>query len=163
MLDGKVSDHQRILARIKNIRERMPETIQNPQLMDFMERRFRERFDKGVDPEGNRWAPLKQVTINLKLRQGVPPSDAGKPLIRTRRLRNSIRAIRTNAGFQSATGLGFRVGVTDDEAAEYGRLHDQGLAKRTVQRKFMGVSARDAKALTDLIRREVRRLTREAK
>jgi phage gpG-like protein len=102
---------------------------------------------------------LKQITIRIKKSQGAPFPE--KPLLRTGRLFNAIQAIRINASFQSNTGLGFRIGVTDPEAAKYGRLHDQGLSTRTVQRKFMGVSARDAKALTDLIRREVRKLIRE--
>lgn len=159
MLDGHISDHRRIIQRIQNIRERMPQTIQEPQLMAFMERRVKARFIQGVDPEGNRWAALTPATIRIKKAAGSAFPE--KPLIRTGRLFNSIQAIRTNAGFQSVTGLGFRVGVTDPEAAKYGRMHDQGLVPRTSQRKFMGVSARDAKALTDLIRREVRKLITE--
>lgn len=151
MLRAKVEGHNQLRARLQGIRERMVGVVSSDTVMSFMERRIKERFKKGVDEEANPWPKLSPLTVKKK--------GHALPLQRTRTLLDSIAAVRQgNAGYQTSTNLGFRIGVLDPEAAKYGRLHDQGIGQK--RRRFFGLGTRDAKALTDLMLREMRRVTR---
>jgi phage virion morphogenesis protein len=77
------------------------------------------RFDRGIDPDGKPWAPLKEP------RKG----PGGGPLVKTRRLRNSVRH-RVSAG---------ALEVYSDE--DYAGAHQDGVPSRGIPRRaFMGFS-----------------------
>jgi hypothetical protein len=124
-------------------------------------KRVKARFNRGVDADGVKWPPLEPATKRRK-----SSSKHQNPLKRTGTLYDAIKVIQgTHAGlFASATGAGFRIGVSDPEAAEYGRLMNNGFyhvrAKRMIQpRRFLGVGELDRKAVDSALRAIILRST----
>ena len=146
---------ERLLARIKLIRE----TIDPPGLMDdianLIKKRVLQRFDRQVDPNGVKWRPLEPSTIARKRRGGYGGKAA---LVRTGKLRDSIKVIRGQAGSRyTNTGLGFRIGIENPEIAKYAAVQNRG-SRHVTARKFLGIGRSDIAAVEALLRRRVKRL-----
>ncbi len=131
----------------------------------FMVRRIVDRFDAGVAANGSPWPELEPQTLARRRRAGVRHS---KPLVRTGTLRKAIREIsgRADGLYAINTGLGFRIGIADEEAAVYGRVHNLGLysgkiKRRQLKRQFMAVSELDVRAAREKLRRRVRAILEE--
>lgn len=84
---------------------------------------------------GHPWTALHPGTLAQKRRQGY----SGEPLIRTGRLRASMRVLRSDAG-----GLLFGTDVP------YAAAHDQG--RGVPERALLRVKDYDVKAMADLVR-----------
>lgn len=155
-----VNGAQRLSQRIRTIREKFQLPAFTEELGNLLLKRTLERFDREVDPDGNPWAPLADTTIQTKLRLGF--GGMGK-LKRTTKLRNSIRLIRgdvTGTIFTN-TGAGVRIGISDEERVDVGRVHNLG-TNRIPQRRFLGIGALDVKAVDSFLRRRARTIIDEA-
>lgn len=140
---------EKLAQRIKTIRAVTGLPALKNEIGELLLRRTLERFDKAVDPDGKKWKTLSPETRRQKRRLGV-----GGILKRTKALREAIQIIRgdvTGTIFTN-TGAGIRIGVKDPKIAEYGGYHNRG-AKNLPQRRFLGISAADVKAVDGLLRR----------
>lgn len=149
-----------LVQRLKKVNAAALGIVTEQQLQDLLVRRTLGRFDAGVAPDGSPWAGLMVSTLARKRRGGSPRPEA--VLQDTRRLRNSIGVVagaNTNL-LASATGLGFRIGVRDRYAAQYGRLHNYGLGGNE-KRQFLGISANDVRAVRDYISRRLKSIAEE--
>lgn len=82
-------------------------------------------------------------------------------LVRTGKLRASIRMIRGGAGaMYTNTGAGFRIGIQDPEVAEYARYQQNGVPGRIPARRLIGIGRLDVKAVDSLMRRRAAQLER---
>ena len=140
---------ERLARRIQTIRRSLALPVLTNEIGELLLRRTLDRFDREVDPDGDRWVPLKSGTQRVKARLGV-----GGILKRTLRLRNSIRLIRgsvTGLIFTN-TGAGIRIGVADPTAAVYGGYHNRGV-RPNPQRRFLGIGELDVKSVDSFLRR----------
>jgi hypothetical protein len=151
----------RVRRRIASIQAATTVALNPETLGKLLLDRVKKRFKRGVSPDGTKWPPLEPAT---KLRKAK--SQFKGPLMRSGTLFNAIKVIRgTHAGlFAGATGAGFRIGVSDPKAAEYGRLMNNGFyhvrAKRMIEpRRFMGVGELDRKAVDSALRAIILRNT----
>lgn len=160
MIKGRVLGSSQVRAKLNAAREAIPEALSRERLGAFLLRRMKERFVRGVDPDGQPWRPLSPNT-----RRGVGP------LRKTGNLLQSIKIIEGNdrGGFATATGAGFRIGITSikyksksdtgrsrvEDTAKYGPLHQLGIG--VPKRRILGLGATDKKAVADLVRRELRK------
>ena len=152
----KVRGDRALLQRIATIQAGVGPLVSRERLGAFLVRRMQDRFDKEQDPDGNRW-------------KARAPSSRGshKILNRTGTLRGAIGVLDgVGGGFGSATGAGFRIGIRSTKVADgnrtvdpavYGRIHHQG-NKHVPQRRILGISALDVKAVDSLLRRELKKL-----
>lgn len=152
-----VTGQQSLIRKLKRVRLGLPGVIENDEAKQLLVRRIRARFDSQVDPDNMPWAPLKPRTVEIKKRLGAPkPNQA---LYRWGALRESIDVIRgSNAGlFSTNTGLGFRIGVTDPEVADYARIQQYGNS-RIAARPFLGLNELDIKSYRSLASRKLKKL-----
>lgn len=106
------------------------------------------------DPVGTTWRRLAATTRRRK------NSDRTQVLVETATLRNSIVILQKGMGkaLGRATGANSRVGVNPSalqggrRVEEYAIAHQAGTA-RVPQRRFLGVSQEDAKAVEGVIQR----------
>ena len=118
-------------------------------------RRTLDRFDNELDPDGRRWAELKESTIRRRNSAGY----GGKTILkRNETLRNSIKIIRGGTGTTFFnTGAGLRIGVAEPDVALYGAIQNKGNG-RIVARRFLGIGALDIKSVDSLMRRKAKQL-----
>lgn len=113
------------------------------------------RFDRQVDPNENKWIPLSKSGARSKAYRVGPEAPL---LVRSGALRKAIALVRGGLGqLQLNTGAGMRVGIEDQQIAEYARLHNQGKGGMPL-RKFLGIGALDVKAVDALMRRKAQEL-----
>ena len=151
MVDTKyVRGATKLKARIATLRR----NLDLPGLMEetktLLLRRTMQRFDAEVDPDYKPWADLKPSTLKRKKSHG---HGSAKKLVESRDMRGAIKVIRGGAGTTfTNTGAGFRIGIEDEDIAEYGRVQNRG-KKGLVARRFLGIGARDVKSVDNLLRR----------
>ncbi len=145
-----------LLKRIATIQSGIGPLVSRERLGAFLVRRMQERFDKEQAPDGSRW-------------KSRASSSRGnhKILNRTGALRGALGVLEgSGGGFGAATGAGFRIGIRSvkvrdgsrtSDTAVYGRIHHQG-NKHVPQRRILGISALDVKAVDSLLRRELKKL-----
>lgn len=106
------------------------------------------------DPVGKTWKRLAEATNRRK------NTDRSQVLVDTATLRNAIVILQTGMGkaLGRATGAASRVGINPSALSggrrveEYAIVHQAGSA-RVPQRRFLGVSQEDAKAVEAVIQR----------
>lgn len=152
---SKVVGTQEVVRRLRHANVAALALVKDSELKDLLRRRVLARFDEGVAPDGSPWAGLMEETIKRKRRAGYPHPD--RILYATSRLRGSIKIIQgTNQNIlASSTGLGFRVGISNPQTAEYGRLHNYGLGGQE-PRRFIGLGALDLVSVQGFLRRRVK-------
>lgn len=153
-LDTKfIRGADKLQRRIQTIRANLGLPAMVDEIGKLLLRRTLERFDQGVDPDGNRWPALKDQTIDRKRRGGYPEL----PLKRTLALRNSIKLIKgdvTGTTFTN-TGAGVRIGVEDPKIAEYAVVQNRGDARKHIPaRRFLGIGQLDIKSVDSFLRRK---------
>lgn len=160
MIRARVRGQQAILRRLQRSRENFSTIMEDVDAGEWITRRIKERFKQGVAPDGSPWPPLDAKTIRRKKYSG-----GSGMLQRSGKLLRSIRQIvgRADGMFAINTGLGFRVGVADPEASEYGRVHNYGLfsgaiGKKMKARRFMGLSDNDARSVREMLRRRAKQI-----
>lgn len=147
----RVVGAQALRQKLQRLGAQLPRAVLNKErLGSFMLRRMRQRFLAEKDPQGVRWPALKPST-----RPGA------QILLRSGTLYRAIAVMNGDSGssLQSATGLGFRIGVlhhanNDAYADEYGAIHQFGLG--ITKRRFLGIGPADVKAVDALLRREIK-------
>lgn len=159
MISGRVLGSQKVRAKLAAVRAEVPDLLNRDRLASFLIRRMQDNFGKQADPNGTPWP------------KHSPKTRPGPILKKSGSLRKSIARIDGNPRgiFASATGAGFRIGITSIthfevykrgggrtvDTAEYGPLHQQG--KGIPKRRFIGLGPTDQKAIADLLRREMRK------
>lgn len=152
-----------ILRKIRLLRQISPFILNDPVLIGRVEENMRRRFRDEVAPDGKPWPVLTEERIKRKRRRGSGTPEKG--LQDTGRLLRSFRVLSgSNAGlFAGATGIGVRIGIVDNTpppgvnrlgAADYGRLHNYGLAGQK-KRQFIGLSPSDLALISESIRRKL--------
>lgn len=136
--------------------------------------RTRNRYLRGVDPDGRPWTALSGATLVRKKRPPTSPQYRDKGQLAkgfsTGALYGSIQLIRgSSAGlFAAVTGAGVRIGIGNAGAfgpvqkrgkdiAQYARTFQQGSANQPA-RRFIGIGALDVKSVDSLLRNRIRRL-----
>lgn len=155
---GYVTGAEKVVNRLRTIRASTATVLHGDHLQDLLLKRTKERFLKQVDPDGNKWRPLAQATLDDKIKRGKRTAI----LQRTGLLYNSIAIIKRNqTTLASATGAGFSIGVINSNDGEYGsdpgiygRAHQFGTG-RVPKRRFLGMGPLDVKAVDSMLRREI--------
>lgn len=150
---GRVDGVRRVQNKLAAVRGAVPVALGREALGSFLLKRMKDRFLKEIDPDDRPWARLQKG------------SKRGEGILRqTRSLYDSIKVIRgvQDGGLAVSTGAGFRIGVVSNgdgdrsDPAFYGRFHQTGVRKTNLpKRQFLGVGARDVKAIADKVRREL--------
>lgn len=149
---------EKLRQRIATIRKKtgLPKMVD--EIGVLLHRRTMDRFDRGVDPDGVPWQPLAISTLARKRQAGA--GEQGM-LVRSGRLRASIRLIRGGAGaMYTNTGAGIRIGIQDREVAKYARYQQEGVPGRIPARRILGIGRLDVKAVDALMRRRAVQLER---
>jgi len=150
----------KLSQRIKTIRNSIALPSMVEEITDLLLKRTWRRFDRQVDPNENKWEPLKESTISEKKRSGFGDQPT---LVRTKAMRKAIHAIR--GGFGSTyfnTGAGGRIGIDDPEITEYARVQNKGDKSHNIPaRRFLGLGALDIRAVDGLMRRKGKQLERQ--
>lgn len=156
---SRVLGTQEVIERLHKVNALALGVVGEIALQDLMVRRVRARFDQGVDPSGSPWPGLMESTIKRKSYKSG--GSAKKLLVRTGLLRSSLGILRgSNQGLLAfSTGLGFRIGVTDPEAARYGRLHNYGLGGQE-KRQFIGLGASDVRSVQTFLNRRMQSIAK---
>lgn len=145
----------KLSQRIQTIRNAtaLPPLID--EITDLLLKRTLRRFDAQVDPDGKKWAPLKDVTLRRKKQGGFGDKPS---LVRTQTMRDAIHRIRGGAGSTFfTTGAGSRIGIDDPAIAEYAKAQNKG-TKTIPARRFLGLGALDIKAVDGLLRRKAQQI-----
>jgi len=156
-----VSGHQRLVSRLRRISSKLPDVFDDGPAKQLLIRRMRARFMAEVDAYGSSWPALAKKTIYNKRWKGS--SNPEKKLVDSGTLYRSFGEVSgSNAGlFTTSTGLGFRIGIDDDEAAFYGRIQHYG-NYRIPARPFMDLAYNDVRSYREAVARLVKRMVREA-
>jgi phage gpG-like protein len=156
-----VSGASQVKAKFDAARALVSESLSDKSLAQYLLRRMKDRFKRGVSPEGMAWKSLSSET------------RPGKPLMKTGNLYKSIGIIEGSPGglFASPTGAGFRIGIKsrsysenmgkksrEVDPAEYGVFHQEGIG--VPRRRFIGIGSSDVTAVTDKINKELKRMER---
>lgn len=152
-----VNGAAKLSRRIATIRERLGVPALTKEIGELLLTRTQRRFDEEVDPDGNPWVPLSLHTILIKRRLGYGDK---KKLVRTQRLRNSIRLLRGSASGAvfTNTGAGVRIGIpAGTKEAAYGRVQNYG-GGRIPARRFLGIGALDIKSVDSFMRRRAQQI-----
>jgi phage gpG-like protein len=160
MADPKnVRGVEKLKKRIATIRRSLDVPEMTSEIGVLLTRRTMDRFDREVDPNERPWPELAEVTLAARRRGG----KGTKKLVRTGRLRRSIRPIRGGIGTVFGnTGAGFRIGIEDKEVAKYaGPLNRGNPAKKLPARRFLGIGPLDIRAVDSLMRRRAELAMRE--
>lgn len=148
-----VTGHNKIRKKINALSGVSAALMSKQHLQRLMLERTLERFDKEVDPAGNRWAPLSEQTIYRRMYTGGHPN---KTLYQFGTLRNSI-GVTSKRGLASATNLGFRIGIDSSDPRIIGiaRLQNFGgytwEGRRVPARRFLGIGRDDQRAAEGLM------------
>lgn len=134
----KPGDATRALAKSLRALSAVPSRISGP-YAKWLTRRMRSDIRRGVTPYGAAYAPLLPQTVRRK-------KGNSKPLIRSRGLVNSARAIPLSGG-----GIGL------DGGPSFGWRHIVGTPGRMAARPYLPVNT-----LPSAYRAELKRLTDEA-
>lgn len=147
-----------LVRRLQRIRVASVGVVTDAQISNLLIQRVRARFKQGVSPDGTPWAGLLESTIESKTRHGF--AKPRELLQATGRLLAALKVIQgSNAGVLTGnTGLGFRIGVADPVAAQYGRLHNYGIGQE--KRQFIGLSRLDVVAVSSLLRRNLKSIAK---
>lgn len=146
---------QKLGRRIQTIRDNLKLPVMVDEITTLLLRRMLDRFDKEVDPQGNKWIPLAQSTLERKARGGWGNENI---LVRTHDMRNAIQRIRGGLGSTFLnTGAGARIGIQNPAIAKYAKFHRKGTAIMP-KRQFLGLNALDVKAVDSLLRRKAKQL-----
>lgn len=149
----------RLKQRIRTIRSNYDVHVIVPELGQLLLNRTRARFDRQVDPDNNPWKALLPSTLRRKDNGGYGDQPA---LVRERSLRDSIQITEGGEGsFAVNTGAQVRIGIQDEEIAQYARLLQKG-TKRMSARAFLGIGALDIKAVDGYMRRRIVKTEAEA-
>lgn len=153
-----VTGQAALVARMRRIRNGLPDAIFGIDIEQLLLRRVLHRFEQSVAPDGAQWPALKETTVRRKKWLGSRRPD--KALERTEKLVRSIRVISggTRGLLAASTGIGFRIGVSDHDAAAYGRLHQYGIGDHLPARPFIGISSGDVAAVRAFAQRRLRTL-----
>ena len=153
-LDNRfVHGADRLKQRIRTIRTNLGLPAMVEEIGNLLLKRTLERFEQGVDPDGNRWPELKPQTLERRRRGGF----AGEGVLqRTERLKHAIKLIKGGLGTTFInTGAGVRIGIEDPEIAIYGRVQNKGDSSHNIPaRRFLGIGRLDVKAVDSLLRRK---------
>ncbi len=144
----------KLSRRISTITAKLALPLMTQQIGGLLERRIKERFDKEVNADNQKWKDLKPNTIKRKSMQGY---GATKKLVREGTLRDSIKIIKGGSGsFAINTGAGVRIGVDDkaidkdgDPVSVYARIQN----RERNQRQFLGIGRLDIKSVDSFLRR----------
>lgn len=144
---------------MKNVAAGLSLVVESARVEEFMIRRVKDRMMRSVDPDGQQWVALSPHTVENKRAAGARYPK--RPLLGSLTLRDSITRVRDTA-IRTNTGFGFRIGVNPDSPAyEYAVTHQRGgrVGRNPVpQRRFLGVSPLDVRAVMGLLRRETDKL-----
>lgn len=158
---GRVKGVRALQARLAAIRESTPALVDRVSLGNFLLVRMRKRFIAEKDPNLVGWQKLSPRTSNEGRR--------GKLRLKEEHLYKSLDVLE-GRGFGVSTGAGFRIGVKpniytitfkrsgrskEQNPAEYGRFHQLGIG--VPRRQFLGIGPTDVKAVSDRIRRQLRK------
>lgn len=149
---------ERLSRRISTIRRNLNLPALTEAVGALLHKRFLDRFDREVTPDGQPWLPLAESTLRRKRALGY--GDA-KKLVRTTDMRSAIQIIvgRADGGVFANTGAGLRIGISDPEIAKYAKVHNNGSGGgRTPQRRFLGIGRLDVKAVDSLLRRKAQQM-----
>lgn len=155
MTSERVVGTREVMRKIRAMRDAALAVANSEALEGLLLSRIRGRFVEGVDPNGRPWPGLMESTIARKGRG--KHGDPTRILRDTDRLFKSLQVIRgVHTGlFAGATGGGFRIGISDPQAAVYGRIHNYGLGGQ-VKRQFIGLGATDILAVRQFINRRTK-------
>jgi phage gpG-like protein len=155
-LDNRyVRGADKLKRRIETIRQNLDIAGLEESIAVLLIDRTRRRFDREVDPSGVPWKDLEPATLKAKDRLNYGKK---KKLVRTGRLRDSIKIVRGGIGATyTNTGAGIRIGVEDPDVVEYAKAHQQGLGAMP-QRRMFGIGELDVKAVGSLLRRKAKQL-----
>jgi phage virion morphogenesis protein len=132
MLQISSSGFRKLQRRLTRIEEAVSADNLLPEIAELLLDRTRDRFQRGVDPDGTPWP--KSASAARRERAGQP----GGTLFNTGALYRSIHAIIDSD----------RVVLTS--SIPYAREHQRG-EKGQVKRRFLGFSSEDASAVDDLV------------
>lgn len=155
----KVFGSKEVIRKLQRVSSAAAGVVADTQVADLLVRRVRGRFVQGVSPDGRPWAGLLPSTISRKKRKGYKYPTA--PLRGSDRLYQSIKVIQgVNTGLlATSTGVGYRIGVSDPVAAQYGRIHNYGFAGQE-ERRLIGLSALDVIAASNYVRRRLKSIAK---
>lgn len=144
----------KLQKRIASIRASLDLPSMVEEVQGLLLARTLRRFDAEVDPDGKAWKDLAPATVKDKLRKG----GGKKKLVKTKEMRDSIKAIRGGIGTLSTnTGAQGRIGINDPAVVTRARVHQKGY-KKIPARRFLGIGALDIKAVDSLLRRKAKTL-----
>ena len=147
---------EKLKRRIDTVRTNLNLPGMTAEIAGLLLVRTMQRFDAEMTPNGSKWKPLKEATIQRRLRDGF--GGAHPILKQTGTLRDSIAVIKGGSGSTYFnTGAESRIGVQDPDVAKYARVQNKG-GKGIVARKFLGISQLDVKAVDSLMRRKAKKL-----
>lgn len=146
----------KLQQRIRTISRTLGLPALMPEVGDLLYARTMRRFDRQVDPDENAWPPLAESTLRRKKAEGF---EGKPPLVRKGDMRNAIRLIVGNAtgATYTNTGAGFRIGIAEEDIAEYATIQNRG-NQRIPARRFLGIGRLDVKAVDSLMRRKAIKL-----
>lgn len=155
----KVFGVREAVRKLQRVSAAAAGVVADGEIAELLVRRVRARFAQGVSPDGKPWAGLLPSTIGRKKRKGYKYPNS--PLRGSDRLYQSIKVIQgVNTGLLAgSTGLGYRIGVSDPVAAQYGRIHNYGYAGQE-ERRFIGLSALDVLAASNYLRRRLKSIAK---
>jgi len=150
----RVRGDKELVQRLSRVRSRVPALFEDEDAKQLLVRRIKARFMQGVSPEGKPWVNLSPTTIKSKKKKGYAKPE--QILFATGRLYNAIKVIRgSNFGkLAISSGLGFRVGVDDEVASQYGMLHNFGYGQ--IRRRFLGLRETDVVSYTNYLARRLK-------
>lgn len=157
--DIQVAGARALRDRLRAIRD-MPRTIsRDPRISEEIIKRTKDRFRTKKDPDGRRWKAIKKSFGRPPLYGRKSNTDRSDILVDRGDLRDSI-GLTGRRG--STTGLGFRIGITDQRQIGKGALHQGGgtsplTGGRVPARPFLGISRQD----TTIVERLLLRIAKE--
>lgn len=152
----------KLSQRIKTIQASLTLPSMVDDITNLILARTLRRFDRQVDPDENKWEPLKESTISVKKRLGFGDKPS---LVRTRKMRDAIHRIRSSLGSTYfRTGASSLIGIDDPEIAEYAKVQNKGYKPHNIPaRRFLGIGALDVRAVDSLMRRKAKQIEKEWK
>lgn len=144
-----VAGSRTLRERLLAIRD-LPKTVaKDPRIEDTLVERTKKRFDTKKAPDGRRWKTLSRLFFKR-----VQNQDRTDILVDTGSLRDSI-GVTGRRG--TATGLGFRIGITNPRLFGRASTHQSGgisalTGGRVPARPFIGVSRQDVTIIERLLK-----------
>lgn len=143
-----VNGARKLGVRIRTIRDALNLPVLTGEIERLLLARTLRRFDRQLDPNENKWAPLKEDSLRRREQKGRPL------LVQTGDMRRAIQIIRGSAegAIYTNTGASIRIGISDPDQVDKARTHQRGY-KTIPARKFLGIGRNDVKAVDGLLRR----------